>query len=211
MLFLLPYTFQLIRPLQSLPPGATNGEWSARAVAEGHRALADTMEELIDTTGLIARGEIVGETKARIDLGSGYTYHLYTVHQFEILEVYKGDLLVGNILDIIQVYRLENKRTFPYNYPDGAAPIQYIREDLSLGDELILFLRTPWPPLMNGSIGRVGHTFTVRRIQGAYRYILQELRDNHVNRVFESVNPHNNLVLTEADLQQLRNLRDSAD
>lgn len=193
--------------LSGLPIGAVNGDWSARAVEEGHHSLVDTMEELIDTTELIVRGEIIGETRAIVSLGSRHTRHLYTVYEFEVLENYKGGS-VGSVLDIIQVYRLESKRTFPADYPYGAVPVHYIREDLSVGDELILFLRGPWPPFVDGEFGvRRGHrTVVIRNIQGAYRYTPEELRYNHEDWIFESVNPHNNLILTEAYLQRLRNL-----
>lgn len=87
---------------------------------------------------------------------------------------------------------------------------------LSVGDDLILFLVYGWWPLHSviphtvrvagqGS-SWLSHYFISNPIQGAYRYTPAELRGGDENFAFEPVNPHNNLILTQADLLRFREL-----
>jgi len=196
-----------------LPIGAANGEWSAQAVEQGHPSLFDSIDEMTVVSRRVVRGEIIGITQERIALPYGErlgrpapnTNHVYTVYQFKVLEIYRelehirGWFPIGEVLNIAQVSRLENTNTFPPNYPDDV-PVHYIRLPLHVGDELILFIDNHWPPLL--SYQRIAFT-AFHPIQGAYRYTSKEHRTGD-NWIFESVNEHNNLVLTEQDLERIR-------
>ena len=130
-----------------------------------------------------------------------------------------GDSLeIGDIIEVVQIKKVDINSSWPpevlpesldaMHISNIRSLVSFIRVPLSVGDDLILFLNVHGMLQRSPTRSRVT---IFNSIQGAYRYTPQELRSSHENWVFESVNPHNNLVLTEADLQQLRNLRDSAD
>jgi len=75
----------LLRPL---PSGATNGEWSVRAVAEEHPSVFNTIEDVEERALIVASGKVINKTNERISLGFSHTNHLYTIYQFEVSKVY---------------------------------------------------------------------------------------------------------------------------
>jgi len=199
---------------RDLPQGAVNGEWAAWAVAEEHPSLFSSIEDLSSQATYIVRVSIMDEREEALGWGGTVrTYNLYSIYQLEVIEVYKGDIGIGEIMEFMQFYRLaavdmvdrqftaEGRRARhrrPIRIPTSVDEIllSYIRLPYTVGDELILFLRNnigigAWPPML------------LNPIQGAYRYTPQEYRTGD-NWVFESVNEHNNLTLTEADLQRIR-------
>ena len=176
-----------------LPVAATNGEWAQNAITQEHPRLFNTTQEIINETNNIVRGEIINISRGRLALQHGLRDNsLYSYYRFEIAEVYKGNMGISDIIYFIQANRVSRRRTFYTNY----ISINLITEHLIVGDELILFLDRPL-------IFRDANTFMFQRIQGIYRYTPKELRSNNDNWIFESVNPHNNLVLTQNDLEQI--------
>ena len=217
---LLPFAIIFIEILElraitsfgDLPSGAVDNSWSARAVEEDHPHLANSIEHLAERVPNIVRVLVVSE-QDRFDprAGRGPEFrHRVTEYTLRVLDVYKGEHEVGDYITAIQMRRIANSVRRYWRQPSifvwsrgeyhhGLSYIEYIRIPIFVGDDLILFLgnaivipgSAPSPPRLHN-------------IQGVYRYTLQEFRGGYDNWVFESVNPHNPLVLTEADLQRLR-------
>ena len=203
---------------QDLPSGAVNGEWSIQALESGI-SMSESIEQLATRVEYVVRAKIIDERYRVVNNGPvGYRVpYLYSIYELQILDVYKGDVAVGDIIAISQramTWRQTENYSDEYGFLREGQ--MYIRLPLEVGDDLILFLSF----VETFSQGETGIILTTpgsgvippsdktnmwifNRVQGIYRYTPQELRDND-NWVFEPVNPHNNLVLTEADLQQLR-------
>jgi len=195
---------------QDLPRGATDGSWVERAIAENNRLLSDCTHNL---QGAVVRAEVVGKRVESFSFGDTVsTNHLYSLHEIKVLEVHRGN--VGENLVVIQLYQLENIMRFRrwvdnihWITPGEFRLVRNIPVPLSIGDELILFLqgdvyscRERNPNLPESRVRVVVNN----PIQGAYRYTPQDIRGDCENWIFESINPHNNLTLTVADLQQIR-------
>ncbi|MCL2827762.1 MAG: hypothetical protein FWD99_03405 [Oscillospiraceae bacterium] len=112
----------------------------------------------------------------------------YTFHRIQVLEVFKGEVEAGDILEVTQMggqidnVRLESTSFVP----------------LSVGDDLVLFLTSPlWIPASPRGI--IGST------QAAYRFPASggELMALSADVALESVNPTNELTLTIGDLRQI--------
>jgi hypothetical protein len=206
---------------RDLPTGATNGEWAAKAVAENNKHLRESHDGF---AGIIVRAEIIDERHEVFSVGDSVpTNHLYSLHQIKVLDVYNGEVEAGDILDVRQIEKLESiRRRRLWNMQrgqgrEGRPPSDWemVYETfvpLSIGDDLILFLVETFP-LSNvvtprefaggQSVVTLTHNspYSISNpIQGVYRYTPQELRGGDENFAFEPVNPHNNLILTEADL-----------
>lgn len=199
LLFLLPplrRTFFTIMLSISIPSGASNGEWAQRAVEEGHPSLFSTIEEMADTADHIVRGEIVNVRSGTVIHRYGVNIsNIYSFYSFRVLEVYSGSVAVDTVINLLQVSRVSHRKDFSQD----PVEISYISEHLSVGDELVLFLRPQMTALLTP------YAFSLYPIQGAYRYTPSELRDSYENWVFESVNEHNNLIFTERDLLAIIN------
>jgi len=183
-----------------LPLGATNGEWSERAVADG-RELLESIEARSDRGRGVIKGEILSERDERLMLFTdGGPHNLHTVYEVKVLYTYRGNFETGDIIEIQQISQLCGQRQRIAGYPDGYISVRYIRLPLYVGDDLIIFL-SDWPQVV--TLNR-RNTLSFHSIQGLYRYTPLELRDNSDNWIFESVNEHNNLTLTEADLKHIR-------
>jgi hypothetical protein len=200
---------------RALPEGATNGEWAAQAVAENNRHLRDSHDSF---RGIVVRAEVIGERSEVLSFGDSVpTNHLYSFHQLKVIDVYRGSLKVGDVIAIRQIERLESwtnyKRWLQRNAQLSQSQMEYrIVHDtwvpLSVGDDLILFLsRNVY--LFEGGTELTSPQYLVSNpIQGVYRYVPSEFRDDCENFAFESVNPHNNLTLTVADLLRFRDFSD---
>ena len=115
-------------------------------------------------------------------------YKPYTFYRIQVLEVFRGEVEAGNILEVrqkggqIDNVRLESMSFVP----------------LSVGDDLVLFLSSlSWMP--NSPAGIMSST------QAAYRFPSSsgELMALSVYEELESLNPTNDLTLTIGDLQQI--------
>ena len=174
-----------------LPKGAVNGEWSAMAVAEGHPGLFENIEELTRRAVHVIAVEVLDKRTEAALQRDLYVDHLFTVYTVKVLEVYKGRLKREDIWSIKQIERLEGDSRQKVMQYDNVI-LRYIRVPISIGDKLILFIDDPW-----------GRSSLLRTVQGIYRYTPAEVRAGHDNWVFESVNEHNNLIFTEADLLRI--------
>jgi len=115
-------------------------------------------------------------------------YKPYTFYRVQVLEVFRGEVEAGDILEVrqkggqINNLRLENMYFVP----------------LSAGDDLVLFLSSlSWMP--NSPAGIMSST------QAAYRFPASggELMALSADEELESVNPTNELTLTIGDLRQI--------
>ena len=222
---------------QSLPQGATNGEWAARAVAESNPFLFSSIHDLVfDSVDArlaspsapvsrvhrvvsIVRAEVIDvQSKTVISCTSEMTTHLYSIYQIRVMDVYgKGVLSAGDVVDVRQLKQLEGMirmrrwltGSYPFRNPSELELVHGTRVPLVVGDDLILFLgkevREGWSVYPRRH-GMVTHYVIASPIQGIYRYTSQEIRGYCENWEFEPVNPHNNLILTVADLQHIRSM-----
>jgi len=198
-----------------LPSGAVNGEWSIQALESGF-SMSEGIDQLAARVEYVVRVEIIDERYKVINTGPARyrNPHLYSIYKLQILDVYKGNVAIGDVIEISQ-RAMTWRRPESYSDEQRGYHFAYIRLPLEVGDDLILFLsfietfhqsETGSALITGGSIiipSDKTNMWIFNRVQGIYRYTPQELRDND-NWVFEPVNPHNNLVLTESDLQQLR-------
>jgi len=185
-----------------LPAGAIDGTWSSKAVSDG-RNLNNNIERLTLRSSYIVRAKIIDE-RYEVVTDSWHVPSvpiLYSFYRLKVLDVFKGEIGVGSYIEISQIKGTRNPVNRYRCSMDGYVRIEFIRVPLNVGDDLILFLR-----YVNKSIVSTDETsrdtMTVGRfhpIQGVYHYTPLKER-THDNWVFESVNEHNNLVLTEADL-----------
>jgi len=108
--FLLPYPIHIIR-FSPLPPSATNGAWAATIVAEGHTAF-DDIDDLAAGSRYIIRGEIISErdrvmwVRPPIPGEPDGLRHLYTVYRIEVSDVFKGNIKVGDIIEVAQIRKV---------------------------------------------------------------------------------------------------------
>jgi len=180
--------------LLGLPSGAVNGEWSARAVAEQHPIIADSFEQLLEIKPDVVRVRVLNSRSESIPIlqREFNVNHIFTIYEIEVLEVYRGNMDTGKIVEIMQVERLRGRNLISFNF---FRP-QHIRIPISVGCEYILFFSYTsriiqlWP-------------YQVHPIQGIYHYTPEYMRAGYNNWTFESVNEHNNLVLTERDLLRI--------
>jgi len=186
-----------------LPLGATNGEWAARFISERYLYLPSSIDELATRFPYIVRVEVYS---ARDETPHTDLRHIFTVYNLRVLEVYSGDVEIGEILTAMQIKRLVGSERMLWAEPTffreaGENPLrpEFIRNSIYVGEELILFLpfiRIGWDLLSHWPQ-------RLPTVQGLYRYTPPEVRAGHENWVFESVNEHNNLVLTEKDLLRI--------
>ena len=216
-------------------PLSFSGELSRQAVEQNHSWLVTSVEELKQTSEYIIRGRIIKEQLGSIVTGvrlngvrprySNTDRHAF--YQIEVLDIYKGDMQIGDIVEIHQFkYFRSRTRTRAYrnlvsgdrNTFDGSSGERVLRRvvlQLSEGDDLILFLDSAifltglenggpgimYVRLPNGVTGVNINPFNP--IQGLYYYTPQYQRQGYDNFIFQSVNPHNNLTLTEEDLRRI--------
>lgn len=210
---------------QKLPPGAFNGEWAAQVITEERWGLYNIdiykLESLSETITRVRVIDISEEIRRRPrDLIVYFfdTKHLYTVYTVEILDVFKGgrilrqgggegqdfymyvdDIRIGEIMNFARLQKFEGLPRWRRRQRINELPtnedisIPLIRTPLAIGDDLIAFSQQ----------GVFGFS---NMIQTLYHYVPQEIRKGHYNWVFESVNPHNNIIFTESDLQRIRDI-----
>ncbi|MCL2357755.1 MAG: hypothetical protein FWC70_11510 [Defluviitaleaceae bacterium] len=186
-----------------LPDESINGEWSARAVEAGYRRLHNNIDELGQSSSHVVRGEIVS-VRNRV-VYAGIDYPVPAVHSFyrlKVSDVYMGNIEQDIIIKIMQIKRLTDggMSSLRHSTADGGFNVNMIRLPLSVGDDLILFLTlAEYHFFLN-----LNELWRFNSIQGVYRYAPENIRAGCDNWVFESVNAHNNLTLTVADLRRFR-------
>ena len=226
----LPTNDRFCVEFNSLPSGRYNGEWAARAVYENSRFLRDSNVNLSDRIAVIRGEIISERSEAtRTGIWSADSPHnILSFHQIKVLEVYQGNFKAWTssselrevqirVGDIIEVRQIKKYGCHTYRGRNASGIFEPSEVDLvhrtwvpfSIGDDLILFLGaemhlnrpTGWQeiPIEEWSYNWI-HYRVQNPIQGVYYYTPEELRGGQENWVFEPVNPHNNLTLTEADL-----------
>jgi len=193
-----------------LPIGATNGEWSALAVAEG-TGVHGSIEQLASSVSYIIRGEIIDEREDIVGMGlpaDRVPTYVYSFYLIRVIEVFAGEVEVGDIIEISQLKSTRRSNT-PYRHPHtGAIRTGYIRLPLQIGDDLILFLNFVESFISFGeSFSSMTNIWLFNRIQGIYYYAPAEIRAMYDNWIFNSVNEHNNLILTESILKSITEIR----
>jgi len=138
--------------------------------------------ESIPRSAIIVRAEVLDEKIEYMDSFNEGQYRPYPTNSVKVLEVFLGDVEVGEVIDFGQ-------------RQDRARPI-------SIGDDLVLFL------ILDTETGRAG----LANSWQAFYHVPPELTHYQTiaevvhMRIFsddmalESVNPHNSLVLTLGDL-----------
>ena len=179
-----------------LPKEALNGDWAARANRIRHISLRDSINQLADDSSHIVRAEIISERTCVLYYGLDYPEpRVYSIYRFRVLDVYKGDIVEGEELEILQVKRLRY-RLGDFENRQTDINLNFIRMPLSRGDDLIIFLTYRGNPYFL----TVDELWSFCRLQGLYYYVSEETRGELDNWYFKSVNEHNNLTFTEADL-----------
>ena len=190
-----PLLFLFFLNVRDLPRGATNGEWSAQ-LASG-TARSHDIERLIVWGSNVVRAVIVSEETRQPFMyrrSCGYPGYRdsHTVYNIKIVEVFNGAWEVGNVVEVMQMQRIE-RRIYRRVWREVNA--SWVRIPIDIGDEFILILGVDQP-------GRLS-PIRLDTIWGVYYYAPLDVRAGHDNWIFEPVNPHNNRVLTEQDLQYL--------
>ena len=194
------------------------------------------MGELIKKSEYILRARVVYKSQEesehinQIGLASTETYYFeYNSYKMEILNVYKfydTILFPGDIIEIIQIRSIHE--VLNIDFPGGRGQILQIINytPFEIGYDLILFLsRFSLPPradgggfifydgayttITRGSFSVLGRKFSNEFIinnQSAYVYTPYHLRIGHDNWIFESVDPNNELILTEEILNSIESL-----
>ena len=207
--FLLYGSFQALFSygFSGLPNGATNGTWTRRAIDESHPSLFDSVYDLVYHTPNIVRVRVVSERTAnkRTSGNPNGVDSSASVYRLYILEVYKGMHQSGEYIEAQQARHIHYANRSYWRQPGlfrlprgdysvGLQYINYIRVEVDIGDELILFLGDPVFVEMVGRY-RVPRLLT---IQGMY---FNDLKDCGIT--FVPVNPLNNLTLNIEDLTSI--------
>jgi len=155
----------VLMPIWSFSPfprGATNSHWSALAVAEGHRLLHDNLEELIEYSPYIVSARVIDVTRDRLIGGDTIRRFLdVNIYHFEVTQVFKGNLDSRHIevvqanqsmseFSVFNPYRERKYSLFEVVLKRFASTsvnpsmlyrnLDYIVSDISVGDELVMFL-----------------------------------------------------------------------
>ena len=132
-------------------------------------------------------------------------YIIHTIYQLKVLEVFKGDLAVGDVLEVAQMGGLYGNRKLVFSN----------QLSMNRGDEFIFFLHSydaygfgHLPMTIAGSYQGVFHTLSLQTTQAneMFENITEAYFENHLspNETLESVSPHTSLTLTIGDLMQIR-------
>ena len=211
--FILLYTAlfrQVDIRFHDLPAGAMNGEWSAMAVYAGIGIPSNNINELTARSGYVIRAKIISKRTEQVNIGTpDYKIpYLYSIYKMEILDIFKGNLEVGDIIEISQ----RKKTSIPtenYSSEFRSYHTRYIRHPIDIDDDLILFLNFVSQFTSSGVVfSDLENIWVFNRIQGIYRYAPLDVRNEYNYWEFESINEHNNLHLTRCDLLQIRTFTD---
>jgi len=163
----------------------------------------DSIGSLTTRATDVVRAEILDERVEKINIISEATapltyyedpggdiseaYFLYTIYRIRVLEVFKGNSVVDNIMEVKQIGGQIDDLNF----------INHDKVPFEVNDDLILFLVSYETENMPASL--------VNPIQSAYRFTLENIdaRTGNINAELESVNIQNDLILTLADLISL--------
>jgi len=199
----------ITRNFRDLPLGATNGDWSAKAVRTGHPHLFYSIEHLAERVPNILRVQVISSSDRMLFSARGPEWrHVFTVYTLRVLDVFKGDIEKESYIEARQIRSIamgdDRRRGRTHILPKEAYHFgrdypSYIRIPIEIEDDLILFLHDP-----RRSEGFPAIPPRILTIQGVYRYTPKEVRVRYDNWMFESVNEHNNLILTEKDLLQIK-------
>jgi hypothetical protein len=182
---------------QDLPSRAIDGTWLA-SLTSHTPSLAGG--EWTSTQNFFARVKVLEERHdTHPHIRHEYYYdHIFSIYRAEVLEIYdiRSDLWVyppevGEIMEFAQIKRIvgrERERWFEFlGPPTNLFPP--VRVPVFEGDKLILRLSgLNRPQFLNP-------------VSGAYRYSPEQSTQG--NRVFESLNKHCGLVLTEMELARI--------
>ena len=111
-------------------------------------------------------------------------YHVYTVYRVRVLEVFQGNVNVGDILEVKQLG----------GQLDDLIVMNYDIIPFESGDDLILFLQSFASDDMPASL--------LNAEQSAYRFTQsnENARNRNINDTLQSLNTQNDLTLTLNDL-----------
>ena len=154
-----------------LPIGASM--WAQRAESNGHGRLFNSVEQLIDASDLVVKAKLVNEETLVLGFGdSERVYDQFIKQSFLVLEVYKGNVSNGEVINILQFKALHgssilrwllfsNIHSFdwpsaePYGYS-----IDFIKNNFQDDEIIILFLNPVFSS--NSVFDRLGPTVEYR-------------------------------------------------
>ena len=126
---------------QPLPADARSSNLSQRAVSEGHDRLANDLYGLARAACIVVRAEILSEEILVLGFGDTFRYYdQFSSYQLLVHEVYKGDVEIGDVIEVLQFRRLRGQSLLVRIATEQPDCIDYIRLPFRAGDELILFL-----------------------------------------------------------------------
>ena len=146
------------------------------------------IDDLASRSMYIVRVEVLDERVEWMDFGIPPTsrYAIFTVNRLRVLDVFKGDAEIGNIMEVKQRGgQLGNEKL-----------VNSLQITLPIGDDLILFL---------SSWGIENRPMNLRNpTQSAFRIAASDASDRtrSINDELESLGDRNNLILTFDDLAQ---------
>ena len=195
-----------------LPLGATNGQWSERLMQDRPQQPVD-IPSLMASNAIIVRVVVSHEHTMpihRYRYGDNSSYNVHSIYRVDIVDVFNGDWVNDTSERVMQFKRLgdptrRNRHFSAYTSETQGSNFisrELIRVPIAVGDDLILILDPT-----NTISQTVPRLLRLDTLTGIYYYTPQELRGGNENYAFTPVNPHNNIVLTAADLQELRSQR----
>lgn len=180
---------------EPLPPAATSGFWSSRALSQGHPSLANDKEDLVERANAVVRAEVID--RHIVVLGSGRdelpwqrVHNRFSLYELLILEVYSGNVYEGEVVQMLQFESLHGRAAavmvLDWAFGFVRQPsLEYTRVELSIGDEFVFFLsrekdNLSSPAGMTGTLGANGVNNHFRR-----PFLSPECSISHLGTPFE--------------------------
>jgi len=157
-----------------------------------------TINRLNFNSQYIIRGQIISKSQDILTIGdSQRTEFYYNYYLVNILDVYSGDIEIGEILKVVQITQ---ERFISPSLPPDYTIIKHT--PLEVNSDLILFLLSN--PLRNANPAHLRLYYPVITNQSAFLYTPYSLRTIERNWQFKSIDERNTLVLTEEILYSIR-------
>ncbi|MCL2284952.1 MAG: hypothetical protein FWC32_01145 [Firmicutes bacterium] len=177
--------------------------WIFENIGQLNSQTTDVVRAVISNSRVEPINTLLGTPCPDDDMERFYITH--TVYQLNVLEVFKGNSSVGDVLEIMQLGGLYNNRELIYPY----------QLSMNSGDEFILFLQCfeeygfgHLPMSIVGSHQGVFYSLSSRATQtnDIFESIAEAYFENHLNpnETLENVSPNISLTLTIGDLMQIR-------
>jgi len=197
------------QPESEAPPPDVNMAPAPASAVEapvGDVWISNSIEEVIWRSTDIIRAEVIDSREEMINTGFRTSNH--TVTRLRVLEVYKGDTEIGDIVEVMQRLAPSDSRNLPcgnygYNF------------SLNRDDDFVFFLHNDNSPQFEHLPMVIASDF-----QGVYTFPSDEIntgiveafqQDSSVETlVLDGLSPHNDLTLTIGDLLGIMSIYSSS-